>query len=170
MKKKNSLPFYPNFLPFKAFYHFCKTFVQTCIWHFLWTLFLRNWKLSFWNGPTLAYFCLFSLFSTNSTIFTTNQCQSMSCPSSVQCRNSNPWPLKHELSPVTTRPGLLPNQKLISILKLIFFVDVCGSPCVLCLYVWFLFFRYVIVGVTLLHRLLFFWEQWCKTLFWLLVI
>ena len=32
----------------------------------------------------------------------------MSCPSSIQCWDSKPQPLKHELTPITTRPGLLP--------------------------------------------------------------
>ena len=48
---------------------------------------------------------IFSLFQTNNTILTTNQCEK--CPSSIQCKDSNPQPLKHELSPITTRPGLL---------------------------------------------------------------
>ena len=30
------------------------------------------------------------------------------CPSNMGRRDSNPRPLKHELSPITTRPGLLP--------------------------------------------------------------
>ena len=33
----------------------------------------------------------------------------MSRPSSIRCWYSNPQPLKHELSPITTRPGLPPN-------------------------------------------------------------
>ena len=33
----------------------------------------------------------------------------MSCPSSIQCRNSNLKPLEHESPPITTRPGLPPN-------------------------------------------------------------
>ena len=32
----------------------------------------------------------------------------MSCPSILQCRDSNPQPLEHELSPITTRPALPP--------------------------------------------------------------
>ena len=32
----------------------------------------------------------------------------MSCPSSIWHRNSNPEPLEHESSPITTRPGLPP--------------------------------------------------------------
>ena len=32
----------------------------------------------------------------------------MSCPSSIQHQESNPRPLRHELSPITTRPGLPP--------------------------------------------------------------
>ena len=30
-------------------------------------------------------------------------------PSSIQRRDSNPLPLEHESSPITTRPGLLPS-------------------------------------------------------------
>ena len=37
----------------------------------------------------------------------------MSCPSSIHHRDSNPWPLKHELSPITTRPGLLPSVSVL---------------------------------------------------------
>ena len=28
------------------------------------------------------------------------------CPSSIQCRDSNTWPLENESPPITTRPGL----------------------------------------------------------------
>ena len=53
------------------------------------------------------FFVYFWSFQTNITIFATNQCEK--CPSSIQCQDSNPQPLKHELSPITTRPGLPPN-------------------------------------------------------------
>ena len=33
----------------------------------------------------------------------------MSCPSSKWCQDSNSRPLKHELSPINTRPGLPPS-------------------------------------------------------------
>ena len=49
---------------------------------------------------------IFSLFKQNNTIYTTNQCEKMSRPSSILHQESNPRPLKHESSPTTTRPGL----------------------------------------------------------------
>ena len=57
----------------------------------------------FKNGQPRPLFCLFSVFSKNNTLFTT---------SSIRCRDSNPRPLEHELSPITTidlvsRPNLL---------------------------------------------------------------
>ena len=58
----------------------------------------------FLNWPSSASFRLFSSFQTNNTLFTTNQCKK--CPSSIQHPDSNPWPLKHELTLITTRPGL----------------------------------------------------------------
>ena len=62
------------------------------------------------NGPTPASFSfIFGLFRTNNTIFTINQCENMSkSPSSIQRQDSNPQPFEHELSPITTRPGLQP--------------------------------------------------------------
>ena len=36
----------------------------------------------------------------------------MSYPSSICRWDSNPRPLEHELSPIITRPGLLPYQKI----------------------------------------------------------
>ena len=59
----------------------------------------------FLNGPTPASF---SSFETKNTIFTTNQCEKLSCPSSIQCQDLNPRPLKHESSPIITRRGLPP--------------------------------------------------------------
>ena len=53
---------------------------------------------------------LFSLFS----VFSNKQDQQinvkMSCPSSIQCRDMNPQPLKHESSPITSRPRLPPKS------------------------------------------------------------
>ena len=34
------------------------------------------------------------------------KCEKMLCPFSIWCKDSNPRPLEHESSPVTTRPGL----------------------------------------------------------------
>ena len=53
-------------------------------------------------GPTPAFFIYFRSFQTNTTIFTTNQCERMS----IMCWDSNPQPSKHESSPITTRPEL----------------------------------------------------------------
>ena len=63
-----------------------------------------------WANPGLFFFS-FQSFQTNNTIFTTNQCEKMSCPSSIQCQNLNPWPSEHESPPITTRPGL-PSWKM----------------------------------------------------------
>ena len=53
------------------------------------------------------FFVYFRSFQANSTIFTTNKCDKYA--SSIWRRDSNPWPLKHESSPITTRPGLPPS-------------------------------------------------------------
>ena len=37
------------------------------------------------------------------------------CPSSLQCRDSNPRPSKHEFPPITTRPGLPPIAPFVSV-------------------------------------------------------
>ena len=58
----------------------------------------------FLNWPSSASFRLFSSFQTNNTLFTTNQCKK--CPFSIHHPDSNPRPLKHELTLITTRPGL----------------------------------------------------------------
>ena len=50
-------------------------------------------------GLFLIYF---RSFQANNTIFTTNQCEK--CPSSIWYRDLKPRPLKHESSPITTRP------------------------------------------------------------------
>ena len=70
--------------------------------YFLVCLILNNCCLK--NGPTLATFSfIFGLFATNI-------CEKY--PSSIWRQDSNPHPLKHELSPITTRPGLLHKQLL----------------------------------------------------------
>ena len=61
-----------------------------------------------WANPGL-FFVYFWSFQTNNIIFTTNQCERMSCPSGIWHWDLNPQPLKHESSPITTRPGLPPN-------------------------------------------------------------
>ena len=60
------------------------------------------------NGPTPASFIVyFRSFQTNIiTNFTTNKCEK--CPPSTRCWDSNPRPLEHESTPITTRPRLPP--------------------------------------------------------------
>ena len=61
------------------------------------------------NGPTPASFSfIFWTFQTINTFFTTNQCEKMSCPSSIWHRDLNTQPIEYELSPITTKPGLQP--------------------------------------------------------------
>ena len=43
-------------------------------------------------------------------ILNSPQWEKMLCPSSIWRRDSNPWPLEHESSPITTRPRLLPES------------------------------------------------------------
>ena len=63
------------------------------------------------NGPSPASFSfIFGLFKQTIQIFTTNQCEKMSCPSSIRRRDSNPRPLERESPPITTRPGLPPEK------------------------------------------------------------
>ena len=59
-------------------------------------------------NPGLFFVYFRSLQTNINTIFTTNQCEQTSCQSSIQCWDSNPQPLKHESSPITTRAGLPP--------------------------------------------------------------
>ena len=69
-------------------------------------------------GQPQPLFVYFRSFQTNNTIYTTNHCEKMSkCPSSIWRWDSNPRPLKHELSPITTRPGLLPYLNIFQTLK-----------------------------------------------------
>ena len=49
----------------------------------------------------------FFVFQTNTTIFSANQCEKCQFPSNIWCRDSNLRPLEHELSPITSRAGLL---------------------------------------------------------------
>ena len=43
-----------------------------------------------------VFFVYFRSFQTTNSIFTTNQCEKMSCPSSIRHRDSNPRPLEHD--------------------------------------------------------------------------
>ena len=65
----------------------------------------------FKNGPTPSSISfIFGLFKTNKTILTTNQCEKMSCPSSLWRWDLNPQPSEREFPPITTRPGLPPHK------------------------------------------------------------
>ena len=55
--------------------------------------------------PLFVYFRSFSI-QTNNTFLTRSQYEK--CHVHVQCRDSNPRPLDHESSPITTRPELPP--------------------------------------------------------------
>ena len=61
------------------------------------------------HARPLVYFCF---FQTNNTIFLTNKCEK--CPSGFRCWDTNPQPLVHESSPVTTRLGFPPNVILLN--------------------------------------------------------
>ena len=76
---------------------------------------IKTFFLKKWDKPGL-FFIYFQSFQTNKTIFSTNQCVKISCPSSIRCRDSNQRPSEHESPPITTRPGLPP--KLIKTLSL----------------------------------------------------
>ena len=57
------------------------------------------------NGPTPASFSfIFGIFK-QTKIFTINQCEKMSCPSSIRRWDSNPGPLERESPPITTNQG-----------------------------------------------------------------
>ena len=74
------------------------------------TLPTSKWKSSYffkkWANLGL-FFVYFRYFQTNNTIFTTNQCEKMSCPSSIWRQDLNNQPLKQQSSPITTRSGLI---------------------------------------------------------------
>ena len=61
-------------------------------------------------GQSRPLFCLFSVFSDKPYHLNNKSIWKMSCPSSIWCWDSNSRPLKHELSPITTRPRLPPNH------------------------------------------------------------
>ena len=61
-------------------------------------------------GQTRPLFRLFLVFSNKQYIFYTKSMLKMSCPSSIRRWDSNPRPLERESPPITTRPGLPPND------------------------------------------------------------
>ena len=62
---------------------------------------------TFLNGPIRPLFRLFSVFFKQTIQFLQQINVKMSCPSSIWRQDSNPQPLEHETSPITTRPGLV---------------------------------------------------------------
>ena len=68
-------------------------------------------KLFLKIGPTPASFLfIFGLFK--QTIQFLQQINVKKCPSSIRRWDSNPRPLERESTPITTRPGLPPFEKL----------------------------------------------------------
>ena len=64
------------------------------------------------NGPTSASFSfIFDLFKR--TLQFLQQINAKKCPSSIWRRDSNPRPLEHKLSPITTRSGLPPSETIL---------------------------------------------------------
>ena len=68
-------------------------------------LFLIILKSGPFNGPTPASPFIFGLFKQTIQFYNKSMWK-MSCPSYLRLWDLNPWPLKHESSPITTRPGL----------------------------------------------------------------
>ena len=79
------------------------------------SLHLLSFFFNFFMVQPTPLFRLFLSFQTNITILTTNQCEKMSCPSIIRCRDSNPWPLECESPPITTRPGLPPSFLILGV-------------------------------------------------------
>ena len=76
----------------------------------------NDFTTCFFKGQPRSLFHLFSAFSNKQYNFKTNQCEKMSCPSSIRCQDSNPRPLDHESSLIITRPALPPTLQLVTIL------------------------------------------------------
>ena len=60
-----------------------------------------------WANPASFSF-IFSLFKQTIHYLQQINVKMCKCPSSIWCRDLNPRPFKHELSPITTRPVLPP--------------------------------------------------------------
>ena len=84
----------------------------------LWVLSKREEKNFFfkkWTNPGL-FFVYFRTFQTNIIkIFTTDQCEKMSCPSSIMRWDLNPQPLECEPPPITSRPWLPPELQMFTL-------------------------------------------------------
>ena len=95
--------------PFDTFmiHLFCPAAVTlySCIAKALFRRLIKRRTLFLKNGPDPASFSfIFGLFK--QTVQFLQQINAKKCPSSIQCWDLNPQPLEHELSPITTRPGL----------------------------------------------------------------
>ena len=87
-----------NHVPRASFY---RTFFHRCEA-------MKNVHLHFfkkWANPGL-FLVYFRSFSNKQYNFYNKQMWKMLSPSSIQHRDSNPWHLEHESSPITTRQGL----------------------------------------------------------------
>ena len=60
-----------------------------------------------WANPGL-FFVYFQSFQTNKQFL--QKINVKNCPSSIRHLDSNPQPFEHEMSPITTRPGLPPKK------------------------------------------------------------
>ena len=76
-------------------------------------------------GQPQPLFRLFLSFQTNITILTTHKCEK--CPSSIRRQDSNSQPSDYESPPLTTRPGLPPNQICLTIDQVLAFILVDKS-------------------------------------------
>ena len=76
----------------------------------------KNSRQSFFfkNGPTPVSFSFIFVFS--NIIFRTDKCEK--CPSSIRCWDSNSRSLEDASPPITTRPGLPPQSKVLYTLKM----------------------------------------------------
>ena len=78
----------------------------------------------FLMGQPRPLFVYFLVFSNKQYNFCTKSMWKLSkCLSSIWRWDSNPQPFKHESSPITTRPGLLPPSSLILVRKC--FGEIC---------------------------------------------
>ena len=77
------------------FYLLCSNSARHGIIQLLFDCFLKM-------GQPRPLFCLFLIFSNKQYFFTKYQCEKF--PSTIQRQDSNPQPLEHESSPITSRP------------------------------------------------------------------
>ena len=84
--------------------HSSTLFLSLYISHnYLLTIFLKI-------GQPRPLFRLFSVSIQQTSLQLLQQIYVKKCPSSVQCRDSNPQPLERESLPITSQPGLPPSS------------------------------------------------------------